>query len=64
MGSDVATRERVVGVSARRARQKAGRILIGSSSGGCGLLRVSSAMHNLVLEDAQARGQRIKDIVL
>ena len=58
------TREQVAGTSARRVSQKVGRVLIGSSSGGGGPPRVSSAMHDLVLEDAQVRGQRIKDIVL
>ena len=32
-GSDVATREQAVGASARRARQKVGRALIGSLDG-------------------------------
>ena len=63
-GSDVATRERAAGAGTRRARQKAGRVLIGSPSGGGGLPHVSSATSDLVLKDAQAREQRIKDIVL
>ena len=54
-GSDVVTRERAVGASARRACQKVGRILIGSSSGGSGLPHASSTMSNLVLEDALLR---------
>jgi hypothetical protein len=62
-GSDVATRERAAGTSARGVRQKVGRVLIGSPSGGGGPPHTSSATNDLVLEDAQAREQRIKDIV-
>ena len=63
-GSDVATREWAAGTSARRMRQKAGCILIGSSSGDGGPPRTSNATNDLELEDAQAREQCIKDIGL
>ena len=63
-GSDVATRERAAGASARRARQRAERALIGSLNGSGGPRRASSATRDLVLENIQARGPGIKDIVL
>jgi hypothetical protein len=62
-GSNVTTREWAAGASARGVRQKVGRVLIGSPSGGSGPPRTSSATNDLVLEDTQAREQRIKDIV-
>ena len=63
-GSDVMTRERAAGASARRARQKVGHALIGSSGGDGGPPHASSATNDLELEDAQAREQCIKDIGL
>jgi hypothetical protein len=63
-GSDVATREQAAGASARRARQRAGRTLIGSLDGSGGPRRASSATMDLVLENTQAREPGIKDRML